>query len=89
VATAWPDSPRPYFPTDTQSPLRDEGSYKYRASSVFISILSGADNPASRYPSLLSHHTTFTFHGGAPGHALHRMRYQELPELPRTSPLIL
>jgi hypothetical protein len=26
--------------------------------------------------ALLSHHTTFEFHGGAPGHALHSGRYQ-------------
>jgi hypothetical protein len=25
--------------------------------------------------ALLSHHTTFEFHGGAPGHALHSGRY--------------
>ena len=56
MATALSDSPRPCFPTDTKSPLRDEGSYKYRASRVFISILSGTDNPASRYLSL-SHNT--------------------------------
>ena len=47
MATALPDSPRPSFPTDTKSPLRDERSYQYRASSVFISILSGVDNPSS------------------------------------------
>ena len=28
--------------------------------------------------ALLSHHTTFEFHGGAPGHALHSVRYQIL-----------
>ena len=41
--------------------------------------------------ALLSHHTTFEFHGGAPGHALHKRGYQkskhggveELGHLPR------
>jgi hypothetical protein len=28
--------------------------------------------------ALLSHHTTFEFHGGAPGHAHHSVRYQIL-----------
>jgi hypothetical protein len=41
-----------------------------------------AEPPSSRYPSLpVSQHTAFAFHGGAPGHALHKPAYQKLREL--------
>src|SRR4029453_4496966 len=30
------------------------------------------------YSALLAQHTTFAFHGGAPGHALHKRGYQKL-----------